>query len=182
MRMFLAIETVKDVIIPIGAAIIGAGVGVAGTVWATKRSEQQVCAQRAREAIAAIYSVAQLLTSMFITKVPDSQIQTLELQFRSATARLTEILPSIAGEVNKALPEVQLRNHFNLFRTELVRLSQPPLTRETARVAYKFAAVTDCLLGPRGIHEESVGILTAFLPEEQPFAELMQRAIRVASR
>jgi hypothetical protein len=156
-----SINVLKDVVVPLVAAVIGAGAALLAGYFAIvvpQREQRKLDAAAAGFAVSWFSEVAHLAASTILAKKP---LGTMQIVLRTRIARFLDIIPRFAVQLSKALPDEKGSDMFFLMITELDRQRyQPALSDYEILFAHGVAATTALLLGTSK-HSESVGILSA---------------------
>jgi hypothetical protein len=143
------LNVLKDIVVPLAAATIGAGAALVAGYFAIvvpQREQRKLEAATARFTISAFFEVAHLAASTIIT--PGQPFGVMETVLRERIVRFIDMIPRFAVQLNQVLPDAEGTEKFHLMITELDRQRHlPALNTHEVLFAYGAAATTGLLLG-----------------------------------
>ena len=156
-----SVNVLKDVVVPLVAAVIGAGAALLAGYFAIvvpQREQRKLDAATARFAVSSFSQAAHLAASTILAHRPLGPMETV---LREQIARFIDTIPRFAVHLDRVLPDEEGSDKFSLMITELDRQRYlPAFTDHEVLFAYATAATTGLLLGTSK-RSESVGILSA---------------------
>ncbi len=142
------ISVLKDVVVPLFAAVIGAGGAlVAGyfTVVKPQREQHRFEDASAHFETTAFFQAVHLAASTIAKNQPLGEMEGVT---RQHIVRFIDTVSKLAVRLNKVLPNAKGNELFHLMIIELDRLGRKPvLDRHAVLFAYSAAATTGLLLG-----------------------------------
>jgi hypothetical protein len=170
----LGLTVLKDVVVPLVSAAIGAGVALAAgyyTVVEPQREQRRFQHASARFANVAFFQTVKLAASTIISGQP---LGAMEPVLRQQMVRFVDILSNLAVPLNRALRDSQARDQFHLMIVELDRLAHgPALDGNAVLFAYGTAATTGLLLRSAE-RNDCTSILTLLKGPTSPHAEFFR--------
>jgi|SRR5580658_5430095 hypothetical protein len=161
------LNILKDVVVPLVAAAIGAGAALVAGYYAIvvpQREQRKLEAARARFAISAFFEAAHLAASTIIN--PGEPFGVMETVLRERISGFIDAIPKFAVQLIQVLPNAEGSDKFHLMITELDRQRHlPTLKVHEVLFAYGVAATTGLLLDTSK-RNECTEILAAIIKDK----------------
>ena len=160
-----SINILKDVVVPLLAAGIGAGAALLAGYFAIvvpQREQRKLEAATARFAVSSFFEATHLAASTILAHQPLGPMQTV---LREQIARFIDMIPRFAVQLHRVLPDEEGSDKFYLMITELDRQRYlPAFSDYEVLFAYGTAATTGLLLGTSK-RDECTGILALLVKD-----------------